>query len=85
VLAPDGTPTPLVKQAHGAGLKVHGWTLRKENVFLPPALRSAGGESATGDYAAFWRQLAASGMDGVFTDDPARAVAARGVSQPAGR
>ena len=85
VLAPDGTPTPLVKQAHGAGLKVHGWTLRKENMFLPPALRSAGGERATGDYAAFWRQLAASGMDGVFTDDPARAVAARGVSQPAGR
>lgn len=78
VLDEGGNATPLIADAHGAGLQVHGWTLRKENAFLPPRLRSAGGEGATGDFAGFWLMLAASGMDAVFTDDPALAVSARG-------
>lgn len=78
VLDERGAPTSLVAEARRRGLLVHGWTLRKENVFLPPAWRLAGGEGMAGDFAAYWRQLAASGMDGVFTDDPALAVAARG-------
>ncbi len=78
VLDESGGATPLIADAHRAGLQVHGWTLRKENAFLPARLRSAGGEGATGDFAGFWRLLAASGMDAVFTDDPALAVSARG-------
>jgi glycerophosphoryl diester phosphodiesterase len=69
--APDGTllePTSLVKDAHAAGLVVHVWTLRDEPVFLSP--------SYEGDPQAEYRQFAALGVDGIFTDFPATAVAA---------
>ena len=36
-----GEPTPLVAQAHAAGLAVHIWTLRPENAFLPAGLKKA--------------------------------------------
>jgi glycerophosphoryl diester phosphodiesterase len=75
-LAPDGAARPLVAQAQAAGLAVHGWTARKENAFLPPALRSAGPDSAPGNLAALFGLLRSAGVDGVFTDDPALAVAA---------
>eukprot|EP01030_Chromulinospumella_sphaerica_P024548 gene24548-24633_t len=39
-------PTSFVADAHAAGLKVHPWTVRRENFFLPPALRSPGEGSA---------------------------------------
>ena len=77
ILAPDGSPAGLVNAAHGAGLLVHGWTLRKENAFLPPSLRLGEDLTAPGDYAALWRQLAAAGVDGVFTDNPREGVSAR--------
>jgi len=77
LLTPDGTSTGLIERAHDAGLEVHGWTLRRENAFLPEALRSSDDPAAPGDYAAMWRALAAAGVDGVFTDNPAQAVAAR--------
>lgn len=67
----DGTPTALVTAAHAAGLKVHAWTLRKENVFLPPQLRSGAGDAAVGDMAKLTQMLERTGVDGVFTDDPA--------------
>lgn len=67
----DGTPSALVTLAHAAGLKVHAWTLRKENAFLPQQLRSAGGEGETGDMVKLARMLERTGVDGVFTDDPA--------------
>ena len=73
ILGADGQATPLVADAHGAGLEVHGWTLRKENVFLPAPFKSNGGEGATGNYAGFYDALAATGLDGIFTDDPALA------------
>ncbi|UIP08260.1 glycerophosphodiester phosphodiesterase [Erythrobacter sp. SDW2] len=66
----DGTPSALVTAAHAAGLKVHAWTLRKENAFLPPQLRSAGGEGAPGDMGKLAQILKRTGVDGVFTDDP---------------
>jgi glycerophosphoryl diester phosphodiesterase len=77
ILAQDGTPTPLVANARAAGLPVHAWTLRKENLFLPPPLRSAGGEGAAGDIRALWHLLQRAGVSGVFTDDPALVVDAR--------
>jgi glycerophosphoryl diester phosphodiesterase len=74
--------TDLVARAHAAGLVVHPWTLRAENFFLPPNLRR-GDPSAPnylqlhGDAAADAREFYAAGVDGVITDFPATAVAAR--------
>src|SRR3546814_3213308 len=34
-----GEPTRLVHDAHAAGLKVHPWTFRRENYFLPLAAK----------------------------------------------
>jgi glycerophosphoryl diester phosphodiesterase len=76
VLRPDGTPTRLVADAHAAGLKVHPWTLRKENSFLPPALQNPGGPGATGKVTEFVGLLKRAGVDGVFTDDPGLVVPA---------
>ncbi|WP_121117507.1 glycerophosphodiester phosphodiesterase family protein [Croceibacterium ferulae] len=77
LLQPDGTPAPLVAAAHEAGLAVHGWTLRRENQFLPTALRRGDDPAAAGNLAALWAMLAAAGVDAVFTDNPAEALAAR--------
>jgi glycerophosphoryl diester phosphodiesterase len=67
----DGTlraPTTLVADAHAAGLLVHAWTLRSEPAFLSP--------SYGGDPLEEYRQLAALGVDGLFSDFPDVAVAA---------
>jgi glycerophosphoryl diester phosphodiesterase len=75
-------PTDLVARAHGAGLQVHAWTFRAENFFLPTELRR-GDPSAPdymrqhGDLADELRAFYATGLDGVFSDFPGLAVAAR--------
>lgn len=68
-----GTPTTFVADAHGAGLKVHTWTLRPENPFLPVSLRKPDVASITqrGDSAAEITAYLRTGIDGFFTDDPA--------------
>ena len=71
-------PTPLVANAHAAGLKVIPWTVRAENAFLPPALRRGTGPGAHGDVATLLKALFAAGVDGLFSDFPDLAVAARG-------
>lgn len=66
------TVTSFVKDAHAVGLKVHPYTLRPENEFLPdyldcginPAERCETG--AIKEYELFFR----AGVDGIFTDDP---------------
>lgn len=70
LFTPDGAPTPVIGRAHDAGLKVHVWTLRKENQFLPISLRRGSDPNAPGDFAAAFAMLAQAGVDGVFTDDP---------------
>jgi glycerophosphoryl diester phosphodiesterase len=77
VLKPDGSPTSLVADAHAAGLEVHPWTLRRENAFLPPLLQNGDDPRARGKYEVLWNLLKAAGVDAVFTDNPADAVAAR--------
>ncbi len=74
VLQPDGSPTALVADARAAGLPVHAWTVRKENVFLPPGLRSGDQEGAVGNDRALIELLRGAGVTGIFTDDPGRAV-----------
>jgi glycerophosphoryl diester phosphodiesterase len=76
------SPSTLVARAHAANLVVHPWTFRPENFFLPTSLRA--GQTGAGDYMrqhgnlnAELRAFYAAGVDGVFTDDPAAAVAAR--------
>ena len=45
------TPTTLVADAHAAGLRVHPWTYRAENQFLPAAYRRGTDPKAHGDVA----------------------------------
>ncbi|MGB7372407.1 glycerophosphodiester phosphodiesterase [Erythrobacter sp.] len=68
-------PTGLVSDAQAAGLKVHPWTLRTENGFLPVALQGPGGPSSPGAYDRLWRAAIATGADGFFVDNVGEFVA----------
>ncbi|WP_214367427.1 glycerophosphodiester phosphodiesterase [Pseudonocardia sp. H11422] len=72
-----GEPTALVTDAHAVGLLVHPYTFRNENRFLPAQFRSRGGEAEYGDAFAEYEAFLRAGVDGVFTDNPDTAVAAR--------
>ncbi len=72
-----GSATPLTAQAHEAGLSVHAWTLRKENMFLPEQVTGPGGDTAQGCDISVYATLSSIGVDGVFTDDPGRIAAYR--------
>lgn len=76
ILTDEGEPTSLVADAHAAGLKVHAWTLRIENDFLPMRFRRAG-EGGEGCYNKLFAALRKAGVDGVFTDSPKQIVAER--------
>ena len=69
----DGTlasPSPVIADAHDAGLVVHGWTFRRENRFLPAEFRRGTDPNASGDMNGEVRTFLAAGMDGFFTDNP---------------
>jgi glycerophosphoryl diester phosphodiesterase len=77
-----GEPTALVRDTHAQGLVVHPWTFRSENYFLPTDLRRGDPADPTfprqrGDAVAELRRFYEAGVDGVFADHPADAVAAR--------
>ena len=63
-------PTSLVRRAHRRGLKVHPYTFRNE----PRRLAA----DYAGDPAAEYKLFFALGVDGLFSDFPDTAVAARG-------
>jgi len=67
----------LVADAHAAGLKVHPYTFRAENNFLPANLRSGDDPQARGDIEAEIRAFLDTGIDGLFIDHPDIAVRVR--------
>jgi len=71
-------PTTLVADSHKVGLAVHPWTFRRENYFLPLAQKSGIDPRSIGDVEAEMKAFLATGVDGIFSDNVAEAVAARG-------
>ena len=64
-------PTPVIADAHAAGLTVIGWTFRRENRYLPNEFRSGPEFSnAPGNLAGEIQVFLDAGMDGYFTDNP---------------
>ncbi len=66
-----------VGAAHDAGLKVHVWTFRAENEFLPEDLKSGADAAAHGNLDAEIRRFLDRGIDGFFVDFPAVGVRVR--------
>lgn len=64
-----GAPSALVPDAHAAGLKVHPWTFRRENYFLPLSMKSGINPAGHGDLVAEIKAFVAAGVDGIFTDN----------------
>lgn len=73
----DDTPTTIVRDAHAAGLRVHPWTYRAENHFLPHRHRTGINPRGHGDVAAEIKAALRLGIDGFFTDYPSIGVEAR--------
>ncbi len=63
--------------AHAAKLRVHVWTFRAENEFLPPELRVGAAAAAHGNLDAEIRRYLERGIDGFFVDFPAVGVRVR--------
>lgn len=70
-------PTSLVADAHAAGLRVHPWTYRAENAFLPARFHRGDAPDAHGDVAGEINAALRLGIDGFFTDYPLIGVEAR--------
>lgn len=64
----DAAPSTLVADAHAAGLRLHPWTFRAENMFLPPSLRIGTDPVARGKLAEEITRFLNLGIDGFFTD-----------------
>jgi len=77
IIGQDGTPSSVVADAHAAGLDVHAYTFRRENRFLPPALRRGSHPAGHGDSVGELERFLRLGVDAVFTDFPDAAVFAR--------
>jgi glycerophosphoryl diester phosphodiesterase len=63
--------------AHALQLKVHVWTFRAENEFLPDDLKIGTAPTAHGNLAGEIERYLQRGMDGFFTDFPALGVRVR--------
>ncbi len=66
-----------VRAAHAVNLKVHVWTFRAENEFLPDDLRAGDSPAAHGDLEAEILRYLRRGIDGFFVDFPAVGVRVR--------
>lgn len=66
--------TSFISDAHTAGLKVHPYTFRPENNYLPAPLKCSQDKPAERCPSGALKEFEAyfkAGVDGVFTDDPA--------------
>ncbi len=70
-------PSSLVDDAHAVGLDVHVWTMRDENMFMARNYWNGTDPTAKGDAFAEYSDFFDAGVDGVFSDNPDTAVAAR--------
>lgn len=69
------TPATLVADAHAAGLRVHPWTYRAENYFLPARHRRGNDPAVHGDLEGEIAAALEQGIDAFFTDFPAKGAA----------
>jgi len=71
---------PIVAEAHRAGLLVHTWTFRPENMFLAAEFRNDAGPGARNEAGSIaeMRRYLETGIDGLFSDDTALARVAIG-------
>ncbi|MFE7107095.1 glycerophosphodiester phosphodiesterase [Streptomyces sp. NPDC057575] len=69
-------PTTLVQDAHAQGLVLHPYTMRNENSFLPADFRRGTDPTAYGDAFGAFRTYFATGIDGIFSDNPDTALLA---------
>jgi glycerophosphoryl diester phosphodiesterase len=67
----------VIRAAHGAKIKVHVWTFRAENEFLPPEFKRGASPCAHGDLDGELRLFLERGIDGFFVDFPAAGVRVR--------
>jgi len=70
-------PTTLVRDAHHLGVGVHAWRFANENTFLPADYQRGTDPKAWGDFPALYRRFFRENIDGVLSDFPDAAVAAR--------
>ena len=63
-----GQPTTLVAEAHAAGLQVHPYTFRAENMFLPVDYRVGNDATAYGRAIDEQVRFLQTGVDALFTD-----------------
>ena len=66
-----------IAAAHAVNLKVHVWTFRAENEFLPEDLKIGDSPAAHGDLDSEIRRYLGRGIDGFFVDFPAVGVRVR--------
>ncbi|UQA96450.1 glycerophosphodiester phosphodiesterase [Streptomyces halobius] len=71
-----GEPTTLVRDAHAEGLAVHPYTMRNENSFLPLDFQVGKDPDAYGDVFGALKAYFATGIDGIFSDNPDTALLA---------
>lgn len=69
--------TTFVTDAHQAGLRVHPYTFRAENRFLPANYQSSADPNALGDSEGETKVFLGTGIDGFFTDQANIGVGAR--------